>query len=71
MIIYSVGYSWENIKSKDIHLIEYITLNFNEILEFIKNNKQDLKWIIKKWLNGKVIAEYVVNKNTIEPVEIN
>ena len=74
MIIYSVGYEWADMCNMPIFITDLVTEDFYKILAYIANERDKgsvCNYTIKKWLNGEVIAEYIVNKNGIEPVEIN
>ena len=72
MVVYSVGYWWADMCNTPIFITDLVTEDFNKILAYIANERDKgsmCDYTIKKWLDGEVISEYVVDKNNIKTLE--
>ena len=72
MIIYSVVYDWVDTCNNRISIMYLVTEDFNKALECVSNKmskEPECECTIKKWINGEVISEYIVDKNGIKTIE--
>jgi len=69
-MIYAVGTYTNDTYNTSIFVTEFITEDFNKVIEFL-NQHNNVDWIIKKWLDGKVIGEIAKVNGKYKDLEIN